>query len=249
MISWTTSKDYGTRPRPARPRRHLAPVAASALGRDLAAPGLACGATPWSQHRQRDLPEGTGLAGILRPASVPQSRPARPSRWTSASRNSNGGRSDKDFRAWTRGQTGIPIVDAGMRQLWQTGWMHNRVRMIVASLLIKHLGIHWREGERWFWDTLVDADLANNSRQLAMGGRLRRRCRALLPHLQSGAAGREIRSRRRLCPPLCAGTEATCRTDIIHRPWEAPQPPADYPAPDCGFGGRAATAPSRLSKP
>jgi deoxyribodipyrimidine photo-lyase len=50
-----------------------------------------------------------------------------------------------------------------MRQLWQTGWMHNRVRMIVASLLIKHLGIHWCEGERWFWDTLVDADLANNS--------------------------------------------------------------------------------------
>ena len=72
-------------------------------------------------------------------------------------------RSEKDFRAWTRGQTGIPLVDAGMRQLWQTGWMHNRVRMIVASLLIKHLGIHWREGERWFWDTLVDADLASNT--------------------------------------------------------------------------------------
>jgi deoxyribodipyrimidine photo-lyase len=54
-------------------------------------------------------------------------------------------------------------VDAGMRQLWHTGWMHNRVRMIVASFLIKHLRLHWREGEAWFWDTLVDADLANNA--------------------------------------------------------------------------------------
>ena len=64
---------------------------------------------------------------------------------------------------WQKGQTGIPIVDAGMRQLWQTGWMHNRVRMIVASVLVKNMMIHWHEGENWFWDTLVDADLANNS--------------------------------------------------------------------------------------
>ncbi|MEM6640725.1 MAG: deoxyribodipyrimidine photo-lyase [Pseudomonadota bacterium] len=68
-----------------------------------------------------------------------------------------------DLRAWQRGQTGIPIVDAGMRQLWHTGWMHNRVRMIVASLLVKNALIHWREGEDWFWDTLVDADLASNA--------------------------------------------------------------------------------------
>jgi deoxyribodipyrimidine photo-lyase len=67
------------------------------------------------------------------------------------------------FTAWQRGETGIPIIDAGMRELWQTGWMHNRVRMIVASLLTKNLGIHWLEGARWFWDTLVDADLANNT--------------------------------------------------------------------------------------
>ncbi|WP_421786543.1 cryptochrome/photolyase family protein [Hyphobacterium sp.] len=67
------------------------------------------------------------------------------------------------MRAWQRGQTGYPIVDAGMRELWSTGWMHNRVRMITASFLIKHLMIDWREGEKWFWDTLVDADLANNS--------------------------------------------------------------------------------------
>ncbi len=68
-----------------------------------------------------------------------------------------------DLRAWQRGETGYPIVDAGMRQLWASGWMHNRVRMIAASFLIKHLLIHWREGERWFWDTLVDADYGNNA--------------------------------------------------------------------------------------
>ncbi|GGZ01060.1 cryptochrome/photolyase family protein [Novosphingobium colocasiae] len=68
-----------------------------------------------------------------------------------------------DMAAWQQGRTGYPIVDAGMRQLWHTGWMHNRVRMIAASFLIKHLLIDWREGERWFWDTLVDADYASNA--------------------------------------------------------------------------------------
>ena len=68
-----------------------------------------------------------------------------------------------DLRAWQRGRTGYPIVDAGMRQLWATGWMHNRVRMIAASFLIKHLLIDWRVGEQWFWDTLVDADYASNA--------------------------------------------------------------------------------------
>ncbi len=68
-----------------------------------------------------------------------------------------------DLRAWQMGQTGYPIVDAGMRELWTTGIMHNRVRMVAASFLIKHLMIDWREGQKWFWDTLVDADLANNS--------------------------------------------------------------------------------------
>jgi deoxyribodipyrimidine photo-lyase len=65
--------------------------------------------------------------------------------------------------AWTRGATGYPIVDAGMRELWRTGWMHNRVRMIAASFLIKDLLIDWTHGARWFWDTLVDADLASNT--------------------------------------------------------------------------------------
>ena len=69
----------------------------------------------------------------------------------------------RELRAWRRGRTGYSIVDAGMRQLWVTGWMHNRVRMVTASFLVKHLLHDWREGERWFWDTLVDADYGNNS--------------------------------------------------------------------------------------
>lgn len=67
-----------------------------------------------------------------------------------------------DLKAWQQGRTGYPVVDAGMRQLWATGWMHNRVRMIAASFLIKHLLIDWRRGEQWFWDTLIDADYGNN---------------------------------------------------------------------------------------
>ena len=74
--------------------------------------------------------------------------------WTSA---------PSKFKAWKKGLTGYPIVDAGMRELWQTGWMHNRVRMIAGSFLVKDLLINWLDGAKWFWDTLVDADLANNT--------------------------------------------------------------------------------------
>ena len=74
-----------------------------------------------------------------------------------------GAEAKADLKAWQTGRTGYPIVDAGMRQLWATGWMHNRVRMITASFLVKHLLIDWREGERWFWDCLVDADYGNNA--------------------------------------------------------------------------------------
>jgi deoxyribodipyrimidine photo-lyase len=70
---------------------------------------------------------------------------------------------DAGYAAWTKGQTGYPLVDAGMRELWTTGYMHNRVRMITASFLTKHLLVDWRRGEEWFWDTLLDADIANNS--------------------------------------------------------------------------------------
>jgi deoxyribodipyrimidine photo-lyase len=67
------------------------------------------------------------------------------------------------LEAWQRGRTGVPLVDAGMRELWTTGWMHNRIRMVVASFLVKNLLLPWQEGARWFWDTLVDADLAQNT--------------------------------------------------------------------------------------
>jgi len=69
----------------------------------------------------------------------------------------------KHLRAWQSGRTGVPMVDAGMRELWATGVMHNRVRMIVASFLVKNLLQPWQDGAQWFWDTLVDADLANNT--------------------------------------------------------------------------------------
>ena len=69
----------------------------------------------------------------------------------------------RDLQAWQHGETGLPIVDAAMRQLWETGWMHNRLRMVVGSFLTKNLRLHWRHGARWFWDTLVDADLAANT--------------------------------------------------------------------------------------
>ncbi len=73
-------------------------------------------------------------------------------------------REDKEFlHAWQRGRTGVPLVDAGMRELWTTGWMHNRIRMVVASYLVKNLLQPWQSGAQWFWDTLVDADLANNT--------------------------------------------------------------------------------------
>lgn len=70
---------------------------------------------------------------------------------------------NKNFDLWAKGLTGYPIVDAGMRELWSTGWMHNRVRMITASFLTKHLLLPWQLGEAWFWNTLVDADPASNA--------------------------------------------------------------------------------------
>ncbi len=75
----------------------------------------------------------------------------------------SGPEAEADFAAWTKGETGYPVVDAGMRELWQTGWMHNRVRMITASFLVKHLLIDWRRGEQWFWDCLLDSDLGANA--------------------------------------------------------------------------------------
>ncbi len=138
--------------------------------------------------------------------------------------------SETDFRAWTTGQTGIPIVDAGMRQLWQTGWMHNRVRMIVASLLIKHLGIDWQRGEEWFWDTLVDADLASNSANwqwvAGCGADAAPFFRIFNPVLQGEKFDPQGVYVRRFIPEL-----KNCPDKYIHKPWDAPQPPKNYPAP------------------
>ena len=97
--------------------------------------------------------------------------------------SSRGERRGAPPRVAKTGQTGYPIVDAGMRELWQTGFMHNRVRMVVASFLTKHCLLNWREGEAWFWDCLVDADLASNRLQLAVGRWLRCGRIALFPHL------------------------------------------------------------------
>ncbi len=95
----------------------------------------------------------------------------------------------KALRAWQRGLTGYPIVDAACASFGPTGWMHNRVRMVTGSFLIKHLLIDWREGERWFWDTLVDADAANNAASWQWVAEVGcRRC-ALFPHFQSDSAG------------------------------------------------------------
>ena len=103
--------------------------------------------------------------------------------------------------AWQRGRTGYPIVDAGMRQLWTTGWMHNRVRMIAASFLIKHLLIDWRDGRSLVLGHAGRCRSGQQCGELAMGGRLGRRCGALFPHLQSDPAGREVRP---ATAPMCA---------------------------------------------
>jgi len=131
-------------------------------------------------------------------------------------------RSRAQLEAWQRGLTGIPLVDAGMRELWRTGWMHNRVRMIVASLLTKNLQIDWRTGARWFWDTLVDADLANNT----LGWQWVAGCgadaapyyRIFNPVLQAKRFDPQRRYIRRWLPEI-----ARLPDRWIHEPWAAPE--------------------------
>lgn len=131
-------------------------------------------------------------------------------------------RSDSDLlKAWQNGKTGYPIVDAGMRELWQLGWMHNRVRMIVASFLVKHLLISWQEGADWFWDTLVDADLANNT----LGWQWTAGCgadaapyfRIFNPTLQGEKFDPDGDYVKRWVPEL-----KNLNAKWIHRPWDAP---------------------------
>lgn len=138
----------------------------------------------------------------------------------------------KMLRAWQRGETGYPLVDAGMRQLWTTGWMHNRVRMVVASFLVKHLLTPWQEGAKWFWDTLVDADLANNT----FGWQWTAGCgadaapyfRVFNPVLQGERFDPEGHYVKRWLPEL-EGIPAKW----VHRPWEEPgfETGKTYPSP------------------
>jgi Deoxyribodipyrimidine photolyase len=136
----------------------------------------------------------------------------------------------EDLSAWQHGDTGIPIVDAGMRELWHTGWMHNRVRMITASFLTKNLLIPWQEGARWFMDTLVDADLANNT----------------LGWQWVAGCGADAAPYFRIFNPVSQGEKFDPHGDYvrqwvpelaglpdryIHQPWAAPIAPAGYPAP------------------
>jgi deoxyribodipyrimidine photo-lyase len=124
------------------------------------------------------------------------------------------------LKAWQKGRTGYPIVDAGMRELWRTGVMHNRVRMVAASLLVKNLRLDWRLGARWFWDTLVDADLANNT----MGWQWTAGCgadaapyfRIFNPVRQSERFDPAGVYLRRWLPEL-----ARLPDDALHAPWQA----------------------------
>ena len=128
----------------------------------------------------------------------------------------------KGLKAWQRGLTGYPIVDAGMRELWNTAWMHNRVRMIAASFLVKHLLVDWRRGEQWFWDTLVDADCANNPASwqwvAGSGADAAPYFRIFNPVLQGEKFDPQGSYVRRYVPEL-----ARLPDQYIHKPWEAPQ--------------------------
>ena len=123
--------------------------------------------------------------------------------------------------AWQRGQTGYPFVDAGMRQLWATGWMHNRVRMVVASFLVKHLLLPWQDGEAWFWDCLVDADLAANAMNwqwvAGSGADAAPYFRIFNPVLQGEKFDADGTYVRRWVPEIAALPDKW-----LHQPWTAP---------------------------
>lgn len=125
-----------------------------------------------------------------------------------------------DLTAWQRGQTGVPLVDAGMRELWQTGYMHNRVRMIVGSYLVKNLRTHWHHGEAWFWDCLLDADLAANSASwqwvAGSGADASPFFRIFNPVTQGERFDPSGQYVRQYCPEL-----AKLPDKYIHKPWEA----------------------------
>lgn len=126
------------------------------------------------------------------------------------------------YKKWKEGQTGYPIIDAAMRSLWETGWMHNRLRMLVASFLTKDLFIHWSKGEEWFWDTLVDADKGNNvlgwQWTAGSGPDAAPYFRIFNPLLQSQKFDPDAQFIKRYVPEL-----AKLPTKWIHHPWDAPE--------------------------
>lgn len=128
---------------------------------------------------------------------------------------------DVNLRDWQKGRTGYPIVDAGMRELWTTGWMHNRIRMVVASFLTKHLLLPWQQGEKWFWDTLLDADLASNASGwqwvAGCGADAAPYFRIFNPVLQGEKFDPEGDYVRRFVPEL-----RQLSKKYIHKPWLAP---------------------------
>lgn len=166
-------------------------------------------------------------------------------------------RDETSFQHWTRGRTGYPVVDAAMRELWGSGWMHNRARMIAASVLVKHLLLPWQQGARWFWDTLVDADLANNT----LGWQWTAGCGAdaapFFRIFNPTSQGEKFDSGgayvRRWVPEL-----ARLPDRWVHRPWEAPSVvlsaagvvlDSDYPSPivdHAAARGRALAAFERI---
>ncbi len=125
------------------------------------------------------------------------------------------------LKAWQKGQTGYPMVDAGMRELWNTGYMHNRIRMLVGSFLVKHLQMHWQHGEAWFWDTLLDADLANNTSSwqwiAGSGADAAPYFRIFNPLTQGPKFDPNGDYVRKWCPEL-----ANLPTKYLHAPHEAP---------------------------
>jgi deoxyribodipyrimidine photo-lyase len=134
------------------------------------------------------------------------------------------------LKAWQKGKTGYPIVDAGLRELWATGIMHNRVRMIAASLLVKHMLVPWQRGEAWFWDTLVDADIGSNSAGwqwvAGSGADASPYFRIFNPIIQGAKFDPDGAYVKKWVPEL-----RNVDAKHIHAPWEMDFPPKDYPAP------------------
>ena len=190
-------------PRPPSPRRHLAHVAVPQTRRDPPTH-----AASRSRTGRRRLSPPTGMAGVLRHGAPPRAVHAR---GTPSSRTWRAWTTTvvpppiSRFDAWAAGRTGYPLVDAGMRQLLEQGWMHNRVRMITASFLVKDLHIDWTRGARHFMDHLIDGDLASNQHGWQWTAGTGTDAGAVLPDLQPGQPEPQVRSRRRLHPPLGAG--------------------------------------------